>query len=370
MALLLASAASSVPGPPRLVGAALLATGVVHTFLDAVPALALGVPDPAMAASALPGHRLVLEGRGREALRLSALGSGLAVLLAVPLAVPVTRAMVAVYPTLRARLPLVLGAVALVLVLTERDRARMLVGAGSFLASGALGWATLDIDPAAPLAVGGMLTPLFAGLFGAPVLVDALGGSGVPPQGDATVAAAPRTVARLGAVGALAGAVVGYVPGVSSAVAATVALLAVGGSGARGFVVTTSGVNTANSVFALFALVALGAPRTGVLVALEAAETPLNLPLLLVAAGLAAVAGFCMVPLLGDRYLRRLRAADYTRLSAAVLVGLAAVSFVFAGPVGVGVFLVAGALGLVPARLGARRSHLMGVLMGPLIVGA
>lgn len=83
MALLLAAAASDVPGPPRFVAAAMLAAGVVHTFLDAVPALALGVPDPAMAASALPGHRLVVEGRGREALRLSALGSGLAVVLAV-----------------------------------------------------------------------------------------------------------------------------------------------------------------------------------------------------------------------------------------------------------------------------------------------
>jgi putative membrane protein len=370
MALLLASVAPAVPGPPRLVGAALLATGVVHTFLDVVPALALGVPDPAMAASALPGHRLVLEGRGREALRLSALGSGLAVLLAVPLAIPVTRAMVAAYPTLREHLPLVLGATALVLVLTERDPFRMLVGAGSFLASGALGWLTLDIDPAAPLAVGGVLTPLFAGLFGAPVLVDALGGNGVPPQDDATVTTAPRAVARLGAVGSLAGAVVGYVPGVSSAVAATVALLAVGGSGARGFVVTTSGVNTANSIFALFALVALGSPRTGVLVAVEEAGTPLNLPLLLAAAGLAAVAGFCMVPLVGDRYLDRLRAADYGRLSAAVLVGLAAVSFVFAGVAGVAIFLAASALGLVPARLGSRRSHLMGVLMVPLILGA
>jgi len=125
-----------------------------------------------------------------------------------------------------------------------------------------------------------------------------------------------------------------------------------------------------NSVFALFALVALGSPRTGVLVALEEAKTPLNLPLLLAAAGLAAVAGFCLVPVLGDRYLERLRDTDYTRLSAAVLVGLAAVSFVFAGVLGVGIFLAAGLLGLVPARLGARRSHLMGVLMGPLIVGA
>lgn len=74
-ALRLAAAAPSVPGPPMLVGAAMLAAGVVHTFLDIVPAIALGVPDAAMAASALPGHRLVIEGRGHEALRLSATGS-------------------------------------------------------------------------------------------------------------------------------------------------------------------------------------------------------------------------------------------------------------------------------------------------------
>lgn len=93
LALLLASVAPAVPGPPELVGASMLAAGVVHSFLDVVPTLALGVPDPVMAVSALPGHRLVIEGQGREAIRLSALGSGLAVAFAVPLAIPVTEVM-------------------------------------------------------------------------------------------------------------------------------------------------------------------------------------------------------------------------------------------------------------------------------------
>ncbi|SEO70811.1 Tripartite tricarboxylate transporter TctA family protein [Halogranum amylolyticum] len=118
-ALLLAAVASSVPGPPRLVRVAMLAAGVVHTFLDVVPALALGVPDAAMAATALPGHRLVVAGRGREALRLSALGSGAAVLFAIPLALPVTAAMTAAYPVVRAHLPLVLAAVVGFLLVTE-----------------------------------------------------------------------------------------------------------------------------------------------------------------------------------------------------------------------------------------------------------
>src|SRR6056297_4007988 len=155
LALLLAAVAPSVPGPPRLVGAAMLAAGTVHTFLDVIPALALGVPDPAMAATALPGHELVLAGRGREAIRLSALGSGLAVVLAVPLAIPITWLMMRGYPTVRAHLPLLLTAVVAFLVVTESSKRAAVGGFAAFLASAALGLATLDVDPAAPLDAGG-----------------------------------------------------------------------------------------------------------------------------------------------------------------------------------------------------------------------
>ncbi|WP_299237271.1 tripartite tricarboxylate transporter permease [Natronomonas sp.] len=367
MALLLAGAAPSVPGPSLYVGMAMLAAGVTHTFLEIVPTLALGVPAPATAVAALPGHRLVLEGRGPEALRLSALGSGVAVVLAVPLSIPVTRGMTALWPTVRANLTLVLGAVAVALVLTERGIGSRLVAAISFGLSGALGIATLDLSPSAPLAAGGMLAPLFAGLFGAPVLIDAIGGDGVPPQDDPTIATSKRSVLGLSGIGTLAGAVVGYVPAVSSAIAATFALLAVPGRyGARGFVVATSGVNTANTVFALFALVALGSPRTGVLVAVEATDVPLSLPHLLAAVALGATAGAVGVLTIGDRYLAVVGNLDPTRLSVGLLCVLAALSYLFAGPIGVAAYLAATLVGLVPARLGARRATLMGVLICPI----
>lgn len=369
-ALLMAGLAPAAPADPLLVGTAMLAAGVVHTFLDIVPALALGVPDASVAVAALPGHRLVIAGRGREALRLSAVGSGLAVALALPLAVPVTRLMVRAYPTLRAHLPVVLGAVVGFLVLTESSRRAAAGGVAAFLASGLLGWLTLDVDPAAPLSAGGMLAPLFTGLFGAPVLVDALGGSGVPPQSDARITMSRSGVGATAAAGSVAGAVVGYLPGVSAAIASVLALPAVPSRDPdRGFVVATSGANTANTVFALFALVALGTPRTGVMVALERVSVPFALPILLVATATAAACGFLLVLLVGDAYLRIVGNADYTRVSAAVLGLLACVSFLFAGPVGVGAFVAATALGLVPPRLGARRVHLMGVLIGPLMLG-
>ncbi|MFA9517827.1 tripartite tricarboxylate transporter permease [Halopenitus sp. H-Gu1] len=368
-ALLLASAAPSVPADPLLIGCAMIGAGVVHTFLDIVPALALGVPDAAMAVASLPGHRLVIAGRGREAIRLSAVGSGLAVTLAVPLAIPITWGMVRAYPTIREHIVVVLASIVAFLLVSESSWRAAAAGLAVFLASAALGVVTLDVDPEAPLSTGGMLTPLFAGLFGAPVLIDAIRGTGVPPQSDARIAMERRDLGVAASAGSVAGAIVGYLPGVSAAIAATAALPAIPRSAAdRGFVVATSGASTSNTVFALFALVALGTPRTGVMVALDEATVPFALPVLLAATTIAAAVGFCVLLAVGDTYLRVIGRADYTRLSVGVLTFLVGLSYLFAGGIGILTFGLATILGMIPPRIGTRRVHLMGVLIGPLML--
>ena len=44
--------------------AAIVATMVTHTFLDAVPSTFLGVPDPDTVLAVLPAHRMCLAGHG------------------------------------------------------------------------------------------------------------------------------------------------------------------------------------------------------------------------------------------------------------------------------------------------------------------
>ena len=366
LALLLAAAAPMAPGPPHLVGAALLAAGVTHSFLDVVPMLALGVPDAAMAVSALPGHRLVLGGRGREALRVSALGSAAAVAVAFVLGAPVTWLAVRAAPVVYEHLTLVVGVLLATLLVREdswRARAGALLAAG---ASGLLGVVALPMRPDAVVPTGDVLSPLFAGLFGAPVLLAAFRGAGVPEQADAAVAVSPRAVVQPGVAGSLAGAAVAYVPGVSGAIAAIFALDLTRADGDRAFVAALSGVNTANTVFALFALFALGSPRTGVLVAFERASLPRTLPLLLASVGLAAAAAAAMVPVLGDRYFRLVRTVDHRRLTAAVCVLLVALAWLFAGLTGVALLGAATLVGLIPPAFGARRVHLMAVLLVPI----
>ncbi|MFW5965788.1 MAG: tripartite tricarboxylate transporter permease [Halodesulfurarchaeum sp.] len=366
-AVLLAAVAPSIPADPHLVGASMLAAGVVHSFLDIVPTLAIGVPDAAMAVSALPGHRLVLGGRGREALRLSALGSGGAIVTATLLGVPVTLAMTVLAPVLIDHIAIVLGAIAVVMVLTEGSNRARFGAIVAVLASGVLGVLTLDLETPGLLPGGDMLLPLLTGLFGIPILVHAARGEGVPPQEGTTLATDPRTLGTWSLLGATSGAIVAYIPGVSAAVAAVLAFLGLPGEpGDRGFVVAVSGVNTANTVFALFALVALGTPRTGVLVAFESAKLPPNVPLLLAAILFSSAVSIVLVPTIGDRYLEVVGNVDSTWLSGGVAGFLVLLAWVFTGVTGVVVLGIASVLGLVPIAFDSRRVHLMGVLFVPI----
>lgn len=368
-AMLLAGVAPAVPAPPLFVGVAMLSAGIVHSFVDAVPALAIGVPDADMAVMALPGHRLVLEGRGREALRLSALGSVLAVILAVPLAIPITHGVVAVYDPLMANIRLILVVVVVGLLISEPTPRAAFGGTMSFLIAMGLGLLTLDLNPSAPLSAGGMLSPLFAGLFGAPVLLDAAKGAGVPRQGTAGLRTSRSIILLTAGGGTVAGAIVGFLPGISAAIAA-VAVLALlpGSSGDRGYIVATSGVDTSNAIFALFALAALGQPRSGIVVAYEEIAAPVELGVLVAACMLAGIIGYFVVVSIGDRYLSIIGSMNYARLSVVLLIALAGLSILFAGPLGLLVYFASTIVGLIPIRIGGRRVHLMGVLIGPILV--
>ena len=57
------------------VACCVMSASVVHSYVDFVPSVFIGAPDSEDAVSVLPGHRLLLQGRGMEAVRSAAIGS-------------------------------------------------------------------------------------------------------------------------------------------------------------------------------------------------------------------------------------------------------------------------------------------------------
>ena len=71
-----------------IISSLIIGTVVTHTFLDFIPSVFLGAPDGDTALSVLPGHRMLMEGRGFEAVKCSATGSFGAMIFALILLIP------------------------------------------------------------------------------------------------------------------------------------------------------------------------------------------------------------------------------------------------------------------------------------------
>lgn len=110
------------PEGPLLVASVMVSSLIAHTFTSLLPSVFLGAPDPARALSVLPAHRMLLEGRGLEAVRCSLTGcaGGLAASL---LALPIFRLLmgdpVEAYERLRPCLALILILIAVILIVSE-----------------------------------------------------------------------------------------------------------------------------------------------------------------------------------------------------------------------------------------------------------
>ncbi|MDO9537169.1 MAG: tripartite tricarboxylate transporter permease [Thermoplasmata archaeon] len=102
-----------------------IGNAITHTFLDFIPSVFLGAPDAETALSLLPGHRMVLAGRGFEAVKCSIIGSFGAVIGALALLIPmrlIIGSPLNAYDAFAAWMHLLLMGVAVFLIMTERVR--------------------------------------------------------------------------------------------------------------------------------------------------------------------------------------------------------------------------------------------------------
>lgn len=110
------------PGIVLPLAVALVAMGIAHQFTSVIPASFLGAPGPEDALRALPAQELLHEGRALEAVQLAAKGTAWGCALAMALVLPL-RALLGPhgegYRWLEPALPVVLAAIAAVLLLTE-----------------------------------------------------------------------------------------------------------------------------------------------------------------------------------------------------------------------------------------------------------
>lgn len=369
---------------PYQMASIILAASISQTFFDAIPAIFLGAPDSEAALTVLPGQRLMLEGRGIEAVRLSAFGSACSVVMAMLLVYPISWIFSSYYDYLTKYVGVVLLLIALLMIKSEHGP--QIEGQGSlvhlkykaiaallFLTSGVLGIFAFDHEEilASPLGLEPqVLLPLLSGIFGASSLIMSLStNSEIPEQKETKIKVPLSALARAVVTGCLGGSVVAWIPGVSPTVAAITARLG-SPSSAEEFLVSIAGVNTANALFSLVALYVIGKPRSGAAAAIQQlmnldqntlAQMMIMILVVAIASYIAAIAS-------AQAAARIISRLNYRLLCVGVLGFLTAMTLAFAGLFGLFIFFLSIVVGLVAPVAGIRKTHAMGVLMLPLIV--
>jgi putative membrane protein len=350
---------------PEVLAASMLATLITHTFLDTIPSTFLGVPEADTAFSTLPAHALALEGNGEEAVRISALGCAYGVIIAVPAAIIFLWILPPLQPFLDWGIGLLLVAVFGYLLVTDNAPGWAAV---VFTFSGALGVFALHYSYLSPPDPGGgaILMPLLSGLFGISVLIRTAEGP-VPVQVFRGIRLDSTGIRRGALLGTAAGAIVGWLPGLSNATANAL-LGSVTGTGQdrRGYLLATGAAGSANAIIGLAVLSALSRERSGVMAAISELGPPDFLSLLGVAV-ISATAAYAITIIIARR-ADLISGLDQRRLSRIVIAVLVIICGLITGPFGLIVLALATLCGLIPELVNIPRLHCMGAIVVPVLL--
>jgi putative membrane protein len=354
---------------PFIVAIFLVTTGVTNSFVIFIPSIILGAPEDDSVMSVLPGHKLLLEGRGFEAIYLSVVGGLGATFFSIgtlPLFIIIIPK---IYTLIRPNTHWLLIFVATYMIFSEgkdstKKHKKIFFALITFISAGILGYFALNYSQQS-------IFPLLTGLFGLPMLYTSWKQeTNLPKSISFTREKLSRKFLLSSiSIGSLSGIIAGLLPGIGSAQAAVLAQEATGTNetedNTRSFLISIGGINTADIIYSILAILLIGNPRSGVAVAINQIIklSPTDIIILLAVILFSSLIASFLTLRLGKFTILNIRKVNYSILCKIVFYFLWVLIFIFSGLSGIAIAFCAMLIGFLPQKLGIKRTHLMGSLM-------
>lgn len=350
---------------PLPAAAFVVSVAIAHTFSSFIPSVYLGAPDEDSFLSVLPGHQMLKEGRGHEAVILTLYGSLLALPVIILFSPLFLFALKEIPNQIISLTPFILIFFSLFLIFSEEN---FLFASFSFILAGILGFASLNVPVKEPL------LPLLSGLFGASALVismkDKMSVSGQSTPKLKEIKLSKRDLLRPLFGSILSAPLCSFLPGIGSGHAAALSSEMIKQT-QRGFLVLVGAINTIVMGLSIVALYGFGRTRSGAAVAVKEIIPQVSISeiiTLIVVIIFAGLFSFIISVPLSKYSAKNISKINYFALSVIVLVILASLTIIFSGPLGLIIFIASSSLGAFTILSGARRINLMGCLLLPTIL--
>jgi putative membrane protein len=335
------------------------AMAITHTFIDFIPSVFLGCPDTDTELSVLPGHKLLKEGKGYEAILLTTYGSLAAIIILILISVPAVFLIPKIYDLIQNFIPYIIILTSIILISLEKHK---LTALSIFLLTGFLGFVVLNLDLKEPL------LPLLTGLFGSSALVLTIKTkTQIPPQ----IITKPKAKLFKPIIGAaIASPLCSFLPGLGSGQAAVIGNL-ISKTKEYDFLILVGATNTLVMGVSFISLYAISKTRTGAAVAIKEIIGIFSwkvLVLIIIIIVLSSIISFFLTCFLAKSFSQKIEKVNYTLLTSITLIILITVVFLMSGILGLIVLTTSTFTGIYAINSKARRTNMMGCLMIPTII--
>ena len=351
--------------PPITLAVFILSMSILHTFADSCPSIFLGAPDADTALSVLPGHKLMLEGRGYEAVKLTVIGSYLGLILTIILIPIFIKGVGKIYPIVSQYIVWILIVSSLFLIL--RDHTSRTWALTVFLMAGCLGLGVLNIPTLKQ-----PLFPMLSGLFGTSGLLISLKDKiKIPEQKITEANVSNKEISKALSGGMVASTLSGFLPGLGAAQAAIIASSFLRKISTEGFLVLVGSINTIVMMISFVALYVIDKARNGSVIAISKLLGNFTINDLVLFIGVALIVGSIatIVTLnIAKIFSKIMTKISYQKTAISIIILIIVLTYFLSGILGFLVLTVSTMVGLIPPLKGIGRNHLMGCLIIPVIL--
>jgi putative membrane protein len=336
-----------------------VAMSITHTFTDFIPSVFLGCPDTDTVLSVLPGHELLKEGKGYEAIMLTAYGGLMAIFILILTSVPLILFVEKGYNLIKNFIPYALILIILFMVFSEKKKFSALL---VIVITGVLGYSTLNLN------MKESLLPLLSGLFGASSLIISIKTKVKIPKQIISKTKPKFLKPFLGAI--ISSPLCGFLPGLGSSQAAIVGNTIIK-SDKKGFLTLLGAVNTLIMGFSFISLYTINKMRTGSAATINNLVGNLDkntLILIIATCFVVGIISFFLTSFLSKKFIKIFEKINYAKLSYMALGFVTLIVILFTGFFGFIIFAISTFTGIYCISLGSRRTNMMGCLLIPTIL--
>ncbi len=332
---------------------------VTHTFIDFIPSIFLGVPEEENFLSVLPGHKMLLEGKGLNAIKITVFGG----LFGGIISVLFSFVFISLIQKIKEIFPLIIPAVILtsliLLLQEEKNKKNALLIIGS---AGLLGLIVLNNF----FEVKDSLFVLVTGFFAFPLLVNSIQKKTIIPEQKKEKISFGFQEIKGSLLSVLGGSIVSLIPSLGPSISAFV-LSKFSKLDNKAFLALLGGINTTNLIFSFFVLMATGKGRTGSAVAIKELggikQTELIFLCIMIFFALIFASIACII--LSEILINKIQKINYKKMNLTALIFLVILVFYFSGINGLITAGIACIIGLTAIKKNIKKSACMSFLMFP-----